>query len=384
MAATEIMFVAGEPSGDLHSAQLAVALRQRADMRLTGAGGPRMRAAGVQTDFAADHWGAIGVAEALTRVPGLYLKKLALLRLVRQRRPALIIYVDFGAFNVRLARSIRRLPFHQPAMYYFPPASWDRSPRDRSELAALVDVVATPFPWSAELLRRDGVNAHFVGHPVLDRLAPAADQPALRRSLGLPEAERYVGLLPGSRRIERRLLGPQMLLAAQELAADDAYHFLWSSWPGEPAGQVEGLPGLEGRITALPDSAAILQASDLVLTAFGTATLEAAVAECPMLTMYRGTPAMRLQYRLMRISTEFYAMPNIIAQRRIVPELIQEAATGPALAAQVRALFAAPGALAEMRAELREVRQVLGEPGVAARTAELALQTIQGAREGSD
>ncbi len=134
----------------------------------------------------------------------------------------------------------------------------------------------------------------------------------------------------------------------------------------------------------MPDSAAILQASDLVLTAFGTATLEAAVAECPMLTMYRGTPAMRLQYRLMRISTEFYAMPNIIAQRRIVPELIQEAATGPALAAQVRALFAAPGALAEMRAELREVRQVLGEPGVAARTAELALQTIQGAREGSD
>lgn len=370
MAATEVLFVAGEPSGDLHSAQLAQALLERGDVLLTGAGGPRMRAAGVRTDFDSSNWGAIGVPDALRKVPGLYLRKLDLLRIVRERRPALVAYVDFGAFNIRLARAVRQLPFHQPAMYYFPPASWDRSRRDRSELAKLVDVVATPFPWSAELLQRDGVNAHFVGHPVLDRLTPAADRPALRQELGLPAADHYVGLLPGSRPVERLLLGPQMLRAARELAADGRYHFLWSSWPGERV-------RLPEYVTALGDSAAILRVSDLVLTSFGTATLEAAVAQCPMLTMYRGTWAMRLQYRLMRIPTEYYAMPNIILQRRLVPELIQDAATGPALAAQVRALFGAPATLAEMREGLREVRRALGEPGVAARTAALALQTIQ-------
>jgi lipid-A-disaccharide synthase len=376
VAAPEILFVVGEPSGDLHAAQLAEELRRRGDFRLTGAGGPRMRAAGVKTDFDSSRWGAIGVADALRKVPALYLRKLDLLRLLRRRRPALLIYMDFGAFNVRLARAVRQLPFRQPTMYYFPPASWDRSARDRSPLAALVDVVATPFPWSEQLLRQDGVPAHFVGHPVLDRLAPAADQAGLRRDLGLPPAAHYLGLLPGSRPVERRLLGPQMLRAARELIRDGGYHFLWSSPPGAAAKPDVPDPSLAGHLTVIRESADIFRAADLVLTSFGTATLEAAAALCPMLTMYRGTWAMRLQYRLMRIPTAYYAMPNIILQRELVPELIQDEATGPRLAARVRELIAAPEALSAMRDGLREVRLSLGEPGAARRTADLVLQAL--------
>jgi lipid-A-disaccharide synthase len=130
-------------------------------------------------------------------------------------------------------------------------------------------------------------------------------------------------------------------------------------------------------LTPVRDSASIFRAADLVLTSFGTSTLEAAAAECPMLTMYRGTWAMRLQYRLMRIPTEYYAMPNIILQRRLVPELVQDAALGPCLAQQVRELFARPEGLAEMRDGLREVRRQLGEPGVAGRAAALALATMR-------
>lgn len=376
MNAPEIFFIAGEPSGDLHAALLAAELRQRADVRLTGAGGVKMRAAGVATDLDSSGWGAIGVPEALRKVPLLLRQKYRLMRLIRTRRPALLVLVDFGAFNVRLARALRRQPWHPPVMYYFPPSSWDRSERDRSGLAAITDVVATPFPWSETLLRKDGVNAHFVGHPVVDRVAVVEQQGPLRQRLGLPQAAHYVGLLPGSRRVERNLLGPQMLEVVRRLGPTGEYHFLWSPPPSTAAGPDRVPPELAAHLTVVGDSVTILQAADLILTSFGTSTLEAAAATTPMLAMYRGTAAMRLQYRLMKIATPYYAMPNIIAGREVVPELIQDEATGAELARRVTELFAEPGRLAQMREQLRHIRRQLGEPGASGRAAQLALETI--------
>jgi lipid-A-disaccharide synthase len=267
-------------------------------------------------------------------------------------------------------------------MYYFPPSSWDRSERDRSPLAAIADVVATPFPWSEALLRKDGVNAHFVGHPVVDRVVPVDNQAALRGALGLPAAKHYVGLLPGSRRVERNLLGPQMLEVVRSLSPSEDYHFLWSPPPSAAAGPDRVPPELAPYLTIMANSVTIFQAADLILTSFGTSTLEAAAATTPMLAMYRGTAAMRLQYRLMKIATPYYAMPNIIAERELVPELIQDEASGPELARRVAELFAAPEHLAQMREGLRQVRQQLGEPGASARAAALALETINASLQG--
>ncbi len=356
---------------------LARVLHESGEYRLTGVGGDNMRKAGVATDIDSTGWGTVGLPDALRRIPYFMVQCRRLAKLIERRRPALVILVDFGAFNVRLGRAIRRLPFHQPIMYYFPPASWDKSARDRSPLAAVADVVATPFPWSETLLRKDGVNAYFVGHPVLERVQPPDDRQAVRRRLGLPAAAHYVGLLPGSRRIERRLLGPQMLQAVRLLREHDDYHFLWSAAPSRESGPEIRIPAeLAQSVTVIENSVDIFQAADLVVTAFGTATLESTAAVCPMIGIYRGTRAMGLQFRLMRIPTAFYAMPNIIAEGPVVPELVQDQATGPGICTAVSTLFDTPSALQEMSEKLAAIRSGLGETGASKRAAQVALDAI--------
>ena len=239
MKPKEIFFIAAEPSSDLHGSMLATELLRRGDYRLTGAGGTLMRQAGVQTDFDSTTWPVIGLVQAAKRIPEGLATRPRILRLLRERRPDLLLLMDFGGFNVNLARHVRALPWHQPILYYFPPKSWDKRPRDRSWLAGLTDAVATPFDWSERLLRQDGVNAHWVGHPVVDRIQPAADVAALRAQMGLPAAAHVIGLMAGSRRLERHLIGPQLLGAARLLRQEGERHFLWS--PGPP-GTVDQVP----------------------------------------------------------------------------------------------------------------------------------------------
>ena len=387
----EIFFVAGEPSGDLHASLLARELLARADVRLSGAGGVKMQAAGVHIDFPSTGWGAIGLPESLSRVRFLLRMKAQVREAIRQRRPALVIMVDFGAFCVRLARDLRKFPYHQPIMYYFPPSTWNRSERDRSPLAAVADVVATPFRWSEELLRKDGINAYFTGHPVMDHVHLAGDPLALRADLLsqrltpplLTPQTRFIGLLPGSRRTERNLQRPVMMRAAQMLLDHGRdCHFLYSQ-PPYPLPRPEVVPpALLPHLTVCQSSIQVMQAADLILTSFGTTTLEAAAAMAPMAAMYRGTPAMLLQYWLMRIPTQWYAMPNIIAQRGIVPEMVQPSVK--TVVEKLEELLDNPEAVEAIRQGLGEVREQLGGPGAAGRAADLALDLMRRCAEGSN
>ncbi len=367
----------GELSGDIHAAGLARELAGMTDVRLTGAGGPHMRQAAVATDFDSTNWGAIGLPQAIRKIPYLLVQKKRIVNMIEQRQPALLILIDFGAFNVRLARTVRQACPDQRIMYYFPPSSWRRRPHDWSFLAELVDMVATPFKWSAQQLRNCGVPAHWVGHPVVDRFSDQEDAAAFRRQQDLPDGDPVVGLMPGSRDVERNCIGPQLLAAAKLLHSKlPEAQFLWSVLSKAQPSKLDRRAATAHYITPLADSRSLILASDIVVTTSGTATLEATAALRPLIMVYRGTLAMQIQARFMDFGTDYFAMPNIIAQRRIVPELIQNEVNPQRLCKEVLDLYTDISRQEQMKQELTEVRAELGPPGAARRAAQLALTLI--------
>jgi lipid-A-disaccharide synthase len=370
-------FVTGEASGDRHAAPVAAELLARG-WRVDAVGGPWMQAVGVNLVQDSTHWGAVGVPESARKAPGLYLRSRLLLLHIRRLAPDVVVLVDFGFFNVRMARLLRRFS-RARIFYYFPPGSWRQQPRDWSALAALTDCIATPFARNAQFLTDSGANAHWVGHPVAEALEPVADRAAFREANGLPRGEPVIGLLAGSRRMERQWLGPVLLDAAARLHARfPGARFAWSSFPrlGALEHRLARRAVATGYVDLVADGYALLRGCDLVLVAMGTATLEAAAAVTPMVTAYDGpTLGKWLAVKVLRQSQPFYAMPNIMLGRLAVPEIVpagvSDRITGERLADAAGALLADSARLEAMRHDLRQVRAALGEPGVARRTADL-------------
>ncbi len=198
MVGPSIAISAGEASGDLNGAHLTTALLQiRADLTLWGAGGPRMRSAGVQLLQTTTGGGTIGISETLKSLPAGLARYLRLRRALLRRRPDLFVPIDYGAFNTRLAQIARRNGI--AVVYYFPPSSWRREPTNAAKLIACGGKVITPFPWSAEFLGSRGVDARFVGHPLVDIVKPTLERPGFLRELDLSDSLPTIGLLPGSR-----------------------------------------------------------------------------------------------------------------------------------------------------------------------------------------
>lgn len=376
----EIFVIAGEPSADRHAAMLGEALQRRGEVTLSGVGQSCMRDTGFDLLFDSAGWSGIGVVESLKRVTKLIVRKNQIVRHLMANPPDLLVPVDFGAFNVRLARSLRGRSAW-PILYYFPPRSWSRD-ANYEGLAGLVDAVATPFEWSQGLLQEAGIRAQWVGHPVIDRIAVAGPEGKrrLRQRLGMPPEDTMIGLLPGSRPTEIRCNGPKMLEAARLIAAEiGAVSFLLSRAPAIPERTLRTQAEREGlgeRTTVLEGVPEIVQAADLVITSSGTATLESAAAVCPMVIVYRGTALMSLEKRLRRFNIDFVGMPNIIAGEQVVPELIDHDALGPKIARAALDLLTDENQMAAMRRRLHGIRERLGAPGVSERVAAMAFDMI--------
>jgi lipid-A-disaccharide synthase len=370
-----VMIVAGEASGDLHGADLAAQILARApDCELFGVAGERMRAAGVRALTRTEDIAGLGLAELASTIR----RTLGVLRIlkatVRRERPDLVILIDFAEFNMSLARAAKRAGV--PVLYYIPPQVWAWRRGRVDKIIAHTDRIAVVLPFEAELYPA-GSHVTFVGHPLLDRVAPAQDRDATLKRHGLPAHARLLALLPGSRRGEVRYLLRPMVEAARVLAADHGLNPVIALAPTLTLAQLreEGRVDLEGIRVIEDDTYSVVAASELALAASGTATLEAALLGCPMVVAYKASPlTWGIAWMLVR-GVNHLAMPNILAGREIVPELLQNRVNGRNLVRAAENLMVEP-LRTETREALLAVRARLGEPGAAARVAAIALEMM--------
>jgi lipid-A-disaccharide synthase len=342
-----------------------------------------MAGAGVEILHDSSSWGAIGLCEGLMKVPRVWRAMRETTQRLATFPPSALVLIDFGAFNLRVARAAK--PLGVLTLYYFPPGSWSRRPRGL-ELRELVDTIATPFPWSAELLSGGSAKAEWVGHPVIEtarpELSPGKAWALYRLDPNLPT----VALVPGSRDQEIRHVFPVLAEAAGLLAADfPGAQFLVPAAPTVDRDHIAAkLKQVGAKATLLSGMEYdALQLAQAAVVCSGTATLEFCVLGVPMVVTYRASLATTLQFTLLRgvIGRQRHAaMPNILAGREIVPERLGRRAMPHSIAKAVGALLSDERARAEMKRELGEVTKLLGEPGASARTAELVLE-LMGSRE---
>jgi lipid-A-disaccharide synthase len=364
----KIFISSGEPSGELYGALLVRELRQLLPpFEAFGLGGDELAAQGVRLVAHVRDLAVIGLLEVVRHLPRLRRIFHRVLAEVDRERPDLAVLIDYAGFNLRLARKLHARGV--PIVYYVSPQVWAwRQGRVRT-IRETVRRMLVLFPFEPDFYARAGVPAAFVGHPLVDRLRPSADRRAGRAALGFDPARPLVAVLPGSRRQEVRYNLPPLLGAARRLIQKRPdLQFALAAAPGlDPAwlqSQLSGLPVpvLRGRADAL------MAAADLALLASGTATVEAALVGTPMVVVYRVSP---VSYALGKrfVNVPHYAMVNLIAGRRLVPELIQHDLTPERVAEQALRLLESPDALREVEAGLAEVRRALGEPGASRRAA---------------
>ena len=283
--------------------------------------------------------------------------------------------IDFPEFNLRLARQARRA--RVPVVYFMPPQLWAwRSGRIR-QVASRVTKVIAAFPFERDLYEKAGIHVEYVGHPLLDAVPLALDKADARERLGIEASRIVVGLLPGSRREEVENLLPPMLEAATRLSGSDGKRtFVLGLAPTVSRTTIDEF--IKRVATAPPVSVVegltheVMAAADVLLVASGTATLEAALLGTPMVVCYRVSRLTEMVGRLLK-RIPWISLPNIVARRTVVPEILQADVTGARLAVEAELLLQdAPFATAQ-RASFKDLRERLGEPGVGERAARIIL-----------
>lgn len=373
----KVMFSAGEASGDVHAAAVARALKAAdPDIEMFGMGGRMMAAAGVDVIRDIDDLGVIGIAEVIRRLPFFFRLRDELAAAVRRERPDVLVCVDYPGFNMRLARTVHAMGV--PVVYYIAPTIWAWHESRGRAIARDTDAVACIFPFEEAVYRAMGAKATFVGHPLLDTVRPTRSPEETMRAFGARASARRLLLLPGSRAQEIERLLPSMLAAARILAAQcELQCFLprATTIARERLEAIIAAAGVEVQVTegGVYD---LMQIADAALAASGTVTLEAALMRLPTVLVYRVSP---LTYWLGRrlLKTEYIGLPNIVAGRRVIPELLQDEATPQRMAETLARLIPDGAPRREMIAALGEVRARLGTPGAVERVAQLVRKTAE-------
>jgi lipid-A-disaccharide synthase len=373
MSALTILIVTGEASGDLHGANLAKALRVRdPNVKLFGVGGQYMRSAGVELLGGLQRLDGVGVSGPVTIGKGIS-NILRMKRFFKEQALDGVVFIDNPSMNLRLARIAAKLGHR--VIYYIAPQIWAWGQRRIHLIKRVVRRMIVILPFEEAIYREAGVPCDFVGHPLLDTLAPRYDRRLVRKQLGLPEEGLIIGVLPGSRISEVQSLLPEMIQAVKQLRDFDpgvqCVIGQAQSISGEYLEELfdrEGLP-----VTVIADQTnEVMAASDLLLVASGTATLQAALVGTPMVITYRLS---WLTYQIAkRIAlVNYLGLVNLVAGRGIVPELLQAEATAQRLYEEAVSLLKDRGRYHQMQEAFQSIREQMGTPGASDRAAQVVL-----------
>jgi lipid-A-disaccharide synthase len=374
----KLMIVAGEPSGDAHAATLVRALHERAELDCFGATGPLMRDAGVETIVNSDELAIMGIVE-VGRVFSKFIRAFRKLKAAAiERTPDAVVLVDWPEFNLRLASSLRRRGLK--VIYYISPQLWAWRPRRVLNIKRDVDLLLSILPFEVEWYSGHGVeHVEFVGHPLSGEVKAQFGREEFCRRNDLDPARPIVSFLPGSRIKELQRILPPMIDATERLR--DARPDVQPVVVVAPSRTVQEFGGTGAKLIERQTREA-LAASDAAAIASGTATLEAALLETPMVVVYKESPIN--WHTLGRLITvPHYGLVNLVAGREIAKELMQDELTGENVANELLKLLE-PETNKRTRENLRAVSSKLGEPGASQRAAELIVKFLAADERGSD
>ena len=369
MPPTQILISAGEASGDMYAARLATALRARVDVQLFGMGGPRMRDAGVDLVADCSEVSLVGIVEIAKKYPALKRVWNRLVGEAARRKPRLAILTDFPGFHLRLARALKRQGVQN--VYFVCPQFWAWRPWRANLVRRRFARGLCIFPFEEGWYRARGVKADFIGHPLVGNVAAKRTRAEFAAAYGLNLSVPIVAILPGSRSGEIAHHMPTLVQACRLILVDRKVQFVLALAPGAKRSLIAPYLAPDVAVHVVEDATYdALGAADLSIVSSGTATVEAALMDAPMIVVYRLAPLTAAIARLL-VRTPMFAMVNLIAGKQVVPELVQQDFTAARLANEAIGLLDSPDARAEMRRGLEDVRKKLGPPGAVERAADL-------------
>ena len=372
----KILIIAGEASGDLHgSGVVRSLLRLSPDVQVYGVGSGNMRQAGAELIIDSSQLAVVGITEVFGQIGNLFKAYWQLKEFIKTNHLALLILIDFPDFNLLLARVAKSVGV--PVLYYISPQVWAWRSGRVKKIANRVEKMAVILPFEVDIFRQAGLDVEFVGHPLLDVLD------LNRQDISLPNTEEWKGapliaLLPGSRAKEVNSLLPSMKRAAEIIREKKpGARFILAAAPSLNVKEVtEFLKSSDVSVTIVQGQTyQVIKAADLVIVASGTATLETAILDKPMVILYHVSS---LSYWIGKslVKVNWISLVNIVAGKSVVPELLQQEVKGERIAAEVLKILEDESCRQKILQGLAEVRDKLGTPGAAHRVAEMALEMI--------
>jgi lipid-A-disaccharide synthase len=370
-----VLLIAGETSGDAHGAGVVRELKRlQPDLELFGIGGEKMKQEGMTLTYHVRELSFMGFFEVIRHLPLLRSVEKTLMQLLKLKKPLAVVLIDYPGFNLRFAKIAKGLGI--PIYYYISPQVWAWKKGRIKKMRGVVDMMAVIFPFEKKIYEREGIPVRFVGHPLIEELTVAQTRAGFCDEWGIRPEQKILALLPGSRRQEIRQLFSVMVRAAGTVAVSRDLAIAVACAPDLPAASYEEAAPPGVRMVYVRNAThALLKYSDAAIVTSGTATLEAACFNVPMVIVYKTS---WITYAIGRLLVQLknIGLANIVAGRTIVPELIQHKATVDNIAAEIASLLDDDARREMMKADLAKVKESLGGPGASVRVAEGVLELI--------